>query len=233
MGLYRFLLLLAVAAASLVETQIEAKFKCSTEGKTCRSMVDYLSPNETTLGNIQKLFNIKHVLDIVGVNSFPATTRSNYTVKKGDIIKIPFPCKCSNGTGLSNHTPLYTILKGDTLYHIAVEIFSGLVTYPKLQALNNISDALTIQPGQKVWVPLPCSCDQVNGSDVVHYGHYVSVGSSFGSIAQQYGTTQDTLLALNNISDPKSLQAGQTIDVPLKGSYFFAPSINDMVLYFI
>ncbi|KAI9127562.1 hypothetical protein K1719_000555 [Acacia pycnantha] len=213
-------ILFGVAAASwvavVVEAQPAATFKCSSEGKTCHSLVDYSSPNVTTLGHIQKLFNLKHVLDIVGPNALPSTTRANHTFKRSEIIKIPFQCKCSNGTGLSNNTPLYTILKDDTLSHIATEVFSSLVTYQQIETVNNIPDPTKIQPGQKVWIPLPCSCDQVDGADAVHYGHLVANGSSFQQIAQQYGTTQDTLLALNNISDPKSLQAGQIIDVPLK-----------------
>ncbi|XP_054787070.1 lysM domain-containing GPI-anchored protein 2 [Prosopis cineraria] len=218
-GLPRLFLVIifgAAAASWVVEAQPQARFKCSSEGKTCRSLVDYSSPNETTLGHIQKLFNLKHVLDIVGANAFPSTTRGNRTVGKGQIIKIPFQCRCANGTGLSNKTPLYTIRKDDTLSHIAMGVFSGLVTYQQLQALNNIPDATLIQPGQKVWIPLPCSCDQVDATDAVHYGHLVARGSSFQQIALQYGTTQDALLDLNNISDPKSLQAGQIIDVPLK-----------------
>ncbi|XP_028778833.1 lysM domain-containing GPI-anchored protein 2-like [Neltuma alba] len=220
MGLARLLLVIifGIAAASwaVVEAQREARFKCSSQGKTCRSLVDYSSPNETTLGHIQKLFNLKHVLDIVGANALPSSTRGNRTVKKGEIIKIPFQCMCSNGTGLSNKTPLYTIQKDDTLSHIAMEVFSRLVTYQQLQTLNNIPDPTKIQPGQKVWIPLPCSCDQVDGTGAVHYGYLVATGSSFQQIAQQYGTTLDTLLDLNGISDPKSLQAGQIIDVPLK-----------------
>ena len=112
--------------------------------------------------------------------------------------------------------------KDDGLYHIAAEVFAGLVTYPEIQAANNISDPNQIEVGQELRIPLPCSCDNVNGSKVVHYGHVVEAGSSVELIAGEYGTTEETLLRLNGITDPKTLQAGDVLDVPLKGfSAFF------------
>lgn len=51
---------------------------------------------------------------------------------------------------------------------------------------------------------------------VVHYAHVVAAGSSITGIATAFGTTEDTLMKLNGITDPKSLQAGQVLDVPLR-----------------
>jgi LysM repeat protein len=65
-------------------------------------------------------------------------------------------------------------------------------------------------------IPLPCSCDMVGVDPVVHYGHVVAAGSSITSIATAFGTREDTLMKLNGITDPKSLQAGQVLDVPLR-----------------
>ncbi|KAK4378167.1 hypothetical protein RND71_000029 [Anisodus tanguticus] len=87
----------------------------------------------------------------------------------------------------------------------------------ELQAVNNISNPNLIQPGDKLWVPLPCSCDDVDGEKVVHYGRLVTAGSTIEDIAQQYNVSQDTLLRLNGLASPKELLAGSVLDVPLKG----------------
>ncbi|KAJ6849535.1 chitin elicitor-binding protein-like [Iris pallida] len=45
--------------------------------------------------------------------------------------------------------------------------------------------------------------------------HIVAAGSSLEKIASEFGTEKDVLMKLNGITDPKSLQAGQVLDVPL------------------
>lgn len=46
----------------------------------------------------------------------------------------------------------------------------------------------------------------------------MAAGSSVEAIAEKFGTREDVILRLNGISDPKKLQAGQVLDVPLRGS---------------
>jgi LysM repeat protein len=52
----------------------------------------------------------------------------------------------------------------------------------------------------------------------VHLTYVVPAGSSVAGIAEQYGTTEETLLGLNRMPDAKSLLAGQVLDVPLRGT---------------
>lgn len=218
MGVIVALLAMTVlASVNPSHAQPEAKFKCSnTENTTCRALISYSNPNGTTLSEIRSLFNVKHLLDIVGANNLPSNTTKSYKVNPNEVIKVPFPCRCSNGTGLSNGVPVYKIKKGDTLYDIATTTFAGLVKFPQIQVANKLPDANNITAGDTLYIPLPCSCDQVGGTTVVHYAHLVPAGASVEGIAQEYGTTQQILLALNNISNPKSLQAGQILDVPLR-----------------
>lgn len=89
----------------------------------------------------------------------------------------------------------------------------------EIQAANNISNPDLILVGQNLTIPLPCSCDDVGGEAVVHYGHVVAPGSSVEAIAQQYNVSQDTLMQLNSLSGSENLLAGDVIDVPLKGTY--------------
>ncbi|KAI4350227.1 hypothetical protein L6164_004700 [Bauhinia variegata] len=192
-------------------------FKCSSESATCQALIDYKSPNATSYGAIQTLFNITNFIDLVGANARPRTTLPTASVDKDQIVRIPFPCNCTNSIGLSNHLPRYIVKDGDTLSHIAQDVFSGLVTYPQIQQANNIPDANKILVGQDFWIPLPCSCEQVNSTTkVVHYGRIVAAGSSVQQLAQQSGIAQDILLDLNNMTDPNALLAGQIFDVPLR-----------------
>ncbi|KDP42016.1 hypothetical protein JCGZ_03079 [Jatropha curcas] len=209
------LFLFSLAAKSAAQVG----FKCTQNpSSTCNSLVGYKTPNATTLSHLQNFFGVKDFNSLLGANNLPFFTPSKYTVKKDAVVKIPFPCKCSNGTGVSNKKPIYTIQRGDWLDHIARDVFLALVTYQQIVAVNNITDGNKILVGQELQIPLPCSCDDVGGEKVVHYGHVVESGSSLDLIAQEYGTTMTTLMTLNSIAKASSLMAGQVLDVPLKGT---------------
>ncbi|KAK3020940.1 hypothetical protein RJ639_046596 [Escallonia herrerae] len=210
-----WLLLLTLGFLSAITPTAAQSFKCSSP-TPCTSIVDYVSPNATTISAIKTLFGIKNLRSLLGANNLPLSTPATQPVAAKQKIKITFPCFCTNGTGISNKRPLYKVVPDDTLYHIAAEVFSGLVTYPQIQAVNNISDANNIEIGQELWIPLPCSCDEVDGEKVVHYGHVVDAGSTVEGIAQQYNTTEDTLLKLNGLASPNDLKAAAVLDVPLK-----------------
>ncbi|KAJ8629279.1 hypothetical protein MRB53_022602 [Persea americana] len=205
-----------------------ASFRCTTR-PTCQGMIGYVSPNTTTLSSIKDLFGLEEAYSLLAANSWP-TSDSNRSIRAGSTVRIPFPCSCSSGTGTSDRTPYYTSKKGDQgLDYIARTIFREFVTYREIAAANNISDPDVIDVGQKLWIPLPCSCDDVDGARVVHYGHAVAKGSSVSQIAGEFGTTESTLMALNNgsITDPEDLQSGEILDVPLKGEgkYLLASKI--------
>ncbi|PWA55567.1 lysm domain GPI-anchored protein 2 precursor [Artemisia annua] len=192
-------------------------FKCTTRGATCNSLIDYKLPNTTTLSSVRTLFQIKNLRTLLAANNLPLTTPQNQTYPASTTLKIPFPCSCTNnGTGISNHRPIYTVVPNDGLYHIAAEVFSRLVTFQQIQAVNNISNADEIEVGQKLWVPLPCSCDDVGGEKVVHYGYSVPTGSNVAGIVNQFNTTESVLLELNGLKDAKDLLADSVLDVPLK-----------------
>ncbi|PIN25747.1 hypothetical protein CDL12_01541 [Handroanthus impetiginosus] len=207
-------ILITISSTNFSFTQ--GAFRCSSAGATCNALIDYVSPNATTLSGIRNLFNIEHLRSILGANNLPPSTPASYPVAARQTLKIPFPCICNNGTGISNGRPYYTVVPDDGLDHIAVDVFSRLVTYQEIQAVNNISNPNLIRAGQRLRIPLPCSCDDVDGRRVVHYGHVVAAGSTVEGIAQQYNTSQDTLLRLNNLTRPQDLMAGAVLDVPLR-----------------
>ncbi|KAB5561523.1 hypothetical protein DKX38_006480 [Salix brachista] len=215
MGFHFTSLLLTLLLFSTLHSKSSSEtFKCSTPS-TCHSLIDYFSPNATTFSHIKTLFSVKNIRSILAANNLPLSTLPNTTIPANQTIKISFPCSCINNTGQSNNEPIYTVQKDDWLSHIAAEVFSGLVTYPEIAAANDIKDVNLIEVGQKLKIPLPCNCDDVDGVKVVHYGHVVKAGSSLELIAQEYGTSKDTLLKLNGVND-SSLLAGQLLDVPLQ-----------------
>ncbi|VVA99366.1 unnamed protein product [Arabis nemorensis] len=194
-------------------------FKCGEPGdspSTCRSLVGYSSKNATTLRNIQTLFSVKNLRSILAANNLPLSTRPDQPVNPNQVVRIPIPCSCSNGTGVSNRVPEYTVKKDDGLSFIATEVFGGLLKYQKIVEMNKIPNQDLIEVGQKFWIPLPCSCDKLDGRDVVHYTHVVKSGSSLGEIAAQFGTDNTTLARLNGISGDAQLLADNPLNVPLK-----------------
>ncbi|KAJ6386162.1 hypothetical protein OIU77_029180 [Salix suchowensis] len=113
MGFHLSPLLLTLLLFSTTPTKSSSQtFKCNSSS-TCRSLIDYISPNTTTLSSI------KNLRSILGANTFPPSTPPNFTIPAKLHIKIPFTCLCINNTGLSNKQPIYTVQKDDGPYHIA------------------------------------------------------------------------------------------------------------------
>nr|KAJ0189837.1 hypothetical protein LSAT_V11C800438300 [Lactuca sativa] len=208
-----FLLCSIFSIHSTAQTQTLG-FRC-TNTTTCNSLVDYRLPNTTSISSILKLFGVKNLRSFLAANNLPITTPQTQTFPASQILKIPFPCFCRNGVGISDHRPIYTVLPEDGLDHIAADVFSNIVTYPQIQSVNNISDPNNILDGQKLWIPLPCSCDEVDGETVVHYGYMVAVGNTASEIALQFNTTESTLLYLNGMNSSLDLIDDTIIDVPL------------------
>ncbi|KAG2298232.1 hypothetical protein Bca4012_009432 [Brassica carinata] len=214
------LLLVAISSLLSLSAQMTGNFKCGEPGDsntTCRSLVGYSTKNATTYASIQTLFAVESLRSILEANNLPLSTPGAQRVNPNQLVRVPIPCTCSNGTGVSTTgVPVYTVKQGDTLFAIASELFGGLVRFQRISEMNKIPDANEIDIGQRVWIPLPCSCDKVNGGDVVHYAHVVKSGSSLGAVAAQFGTDNGTLALLNGISGDAPLLADYPLDVPLR-----------------
>jgi LysM repeat protein len=176
-----------------------------------------VSPNKTTLGSIQTLFAVKKFNSLLGANNLPFSTSTNASVAEQETIKVPIPCICVNGTGVSNKVPVYKVQPDDGLWHIANEVFGALVTAKKIQEANKITNISRIEIGQELWIPLPCSCDQVvEGEKVLHYGYLVATGDSLAVIGNEFGVNQDTIKTVNDIANDTELIIGNVLDLPLK-----------------
>ncbi|KAK8936273.1 Chitin elicitor-binding protein [Platanthera zijinensis] len=192
-------------------------FLCATpETPTCQSLVGYIPPNRTTYAAIKSLFTVKSIRSLYSANNLPPFTSPLASIPAGATVRVPIPCACVGSSGSSSGRPIYYVKLGDGLDFIARNIFSGFVTYQEIAAANNISNPNLIEVGERLLIPLPCSCDAVDGTPTVHYAYLVAAGNSLASISEEFGVQQDSLLQINGIKDPKDLIAGQVLDVPLR-----------------
>lgn len=97
----------------------------------------------------------------------------------------------------------YTVQSGDSLWSIAKKL--GVSVNDLKEANNLTSSLLTI--GQVLKIP---------GQEIINESVYtVKSGDSLYKIAQQYNTTVDELIRLNNLSSP-ALSIGQVLKLPSK-----------------
>jgi len=116
----------------------------------------------------------------------------------------------------SGGTQTYTIQSGDTLYRIALRFG---VSVGDLASANGITNPASISAGQVLVIPGAGSGGNGNagspggnGQDFTTYT--VQPGDNLYRIALRFGLTYQQLASFNNISDPSSLTAGQTLRIP-------------------
>lgn len=122
----------------------------------------------------------------------------------------------------------YTVARGDSLWTIAKK---NNLTVAELAKANNLGVGTALQPGKKLIIPgkpgaAPAAADKphdlgtltqaapakpANGEAVKHT---VAVGESLGGIARKYQVTVGELAAVNNITDPSKVRAGQQLIIP-------------------
>lgn len=99
-------------------------------------------------------------------------------------------------------TSTYTVQSGDTLSSIAAKFGTN---YQMLASLNGISNPNLIYVGQVL---------RVNGSANAGSVHYtVRAGDNLSAIASRYGTSYQSIAALNGLSNPNLIYAGQTLKI--------------------
>jgi LysM repeat protein len=111
--------------------------------------------------------------------------------------------------------PSVVVRPGDTLSAIAVR--NG-TTVAVLVALNGLSDADRIYPGQRITLPPPRSAGSATGSQTATIIHVVRWGEHLTAIAARYGTTVAAIVRLNDLADPNRILAGQRLLVPDPGA---------------
>jgi len=102
--------------------------------------------------------------------------------------------------------------RGATFQRLTYRVRAG----DTLDAYQDIAAANRVAVGQQLWIPVPCSCNLVAGQPVVHFTYVVTTGGSVAGIAQEFSTTEETILAVNKMADSNALVAGQVLVVPLR-----------------
>ena len=123
----------------------------------------------------------------------------------------------------------YTVVRGDSLWTIAKK---NNLSVAELAKANNLGVGVALQPGKKLIIPgkigaVPGAADKprdlgtltqaapaakpANGEAVKHT---VAVGESLGVIARKYQVSVGELAAVNNITDPSKVRAGQQLIIP-------------------
>ena len=99
-------------------------------------------------------------------------------------------------------TNTYTVRSGDTLSSIASKFGTS---YQALDSLNGISNPNLIYAGQVL---------RVNGSASASSVYYtVRAGDNLSAIASRYGTSYQSIAALNGLANPNLIFAGQTLKI--------------------
>ena len=120
---------------------------------------------------------------------------------------------------------IYVVQSGDTLLSIAIEYDT---TVDALLQANDLDEREMIYAGQELVIATPAPTAEVpstllgTGSPTPEptrfLTHIVQAGESLTSIATDYGTTVEAIVAANRIEDPRSLRTGQELIIPLAGS---------------
>lgn len=129
----------------------------------------------------------------------------------------PTSTPTATSTATPTSTPvIYVVQPGDTLLAIAIEY--GTTVDALLQA-NDLDEREMIYPGQELVVVTPGPTHiSPTPAPTRFLTHIVKAGENLTSIATDYGTTVEAIMAVNHIEDPRSLRTGQELFIPLAGS---------------
>lgn len=125
----------------------------------------------------------------------------------------------------------YTIQEGDYLSSIAVKFNLGDTGIPLILLLNPFTtdganhsiDPTTqiVYPNQVIWIPnpdmqlptaTPVSPDLPRGTKVPYT---VQAGDTLGGIAAKFNSTEEAIIAENDLEDPNALYVGQQLIIPV------------------
>jgi LysM repeat protein len=127
----------------------------------------------------------------------------------------------------------YTVAHGDSLSSVAKR---NKITKSDLAAANNLRLTSVLHVGQKLVIPskgvrpeaaepamaaavpaaaAPAGADKASGEV---QKHVVAAGETLGGIARMYHVKQGDIAVANNITDPRRIQPGQELVIPLKSA---------------
>ncbi|XP_002533411.2 lysM domain-containing GPI-anchored protein 1 isoform X2 [Ricinus communis] len=183
---------------------------------SCPSLLSYLLPFDSQLPAIAYRFGV-NISDILATNSIdPEALPSinNQILHANSLVKIPISCPCVEGIRRLMSTS-YTVKPADTVDSISLG-FGGLVSGEQITSTNGINANNPLMIGQKLVIPLPCSCfdNNDNGVAAVYMSYVVQNGESLEKIAMEFDTTVMDLENVNGFGQPQ-VDPGDILAVPI------------------
>lgn len=182
---------------------------------SCNAMVGYTLYTDLKVAELSTLFQVDPI-SLLTANAIDISVPGveNHILPSSLFLKIPLSCSCVDG--IRKSVIHYTTRPSDSLASIAGSIFSGLISADQIANANAISDPSTVDVGQTLVVPLPCTC--FNSSDdslpAVYLSYAVKAGDTVEEIAARYATTTTDLMTVNGMGSPV-VNPGDIISVAL------------------
>lgn len=161
--------------------------------------IEYTVKAGDNLYSIAKNYNLT-ATDLIEFNNLSTTSLSI-----GQKLLIP-TAEVLPPTEPTGNYLIYRVQSGDSLYSIAKKYNT---TANEIMRINNLTTS-SLSIGQELKVPI----QPTTPSGVNYIDYYVKSGDSLYTIAQNYKTTVNTLMQLNNLTS-SSLSIGQKLKVPV------------------
>lgn len=143
----------------------------------------------------------------------------------GQTLIIPGAQRDAGAAPAQQSSGQHTVQAGENLYRIGVRY--GL-TVEELAAANGISDATHVYAGQVLTIPAPGTVSVSTGAapGLAARTHTVQRGETLSAIGQQYNVSLSDLVTANNILNPSSIVAGQSLSIPGAASASTSPGYS-------
>ena len=130
----------------------------------------------------------------------------------GSRIQVPGAGSSSTAARSSGQAN-YTVKSGETLSELAERYNTSV---QRLVQINNLNSPDDLWAGSRIQVPAPPKPPSQPAVNKNASKHQVQPGDSLSLIAQRYGVSMQSLIAINSLSDPNRLEVGRTLT--LRGS---------------
>ena len=171
--------------------------------------------------------------NVLGINGNVDLDRFTKEIFLSNIEQIPEPIN-PNPEEVKN-VIYYTVKRGDTLSKIAREYNT---TVEQIVEVNGIRNPNLIFTGQRLEIPTSSNNATITSSTTAEYT--VKRGDNLYNIARRFGTTINSIVNLNNITNPNLIYPGQSIiirrdvrtnDTHATGSTFYRVGRGDNLTY--
>jgi len=172
---------------------------------------------------------------VLGINGNVDLDRFTKEIFLSNIEQVPVPIN-QNLEEIKNVIH-YTVKRGDTLLKIAREYDT---TVEHLVDVNNIRNPNLIFTGQILEIPILNNNNNTNVASSISTEYTVKRGDNLYNISRRFGTTINSIVNLNNISNPNLIYPGQRLlirrdvranDTHAAGSTFYRVGRGDNLTY--